>query len=54
MAVPSVAMDEIGIDVRAVEISATLDRAEDGAERLRTGEVGRIEIKSSHGQISYL
>ena len=42
MAVPSVTMHEVGIDVRGVEIGAALDRAEDGTQRLRTSEAARV------------
>ena len=54
VAVPSVAMDEIGIDIRRVKIRAAPDRAKDGTQRLGAGELGGVEIESPYGKISVL
>ena len=47
-------MNEIGLDLRGVEIGAAPNRAEDRTERFRTIEPGVIELESSHGKISLL
>jgi hypothetical protein len=46
VAVPSVTMNEVGVDIRSVEINATPNGAEDRLERFRTGEITRIEFVS--------
>ena len=46
VAVPSVAMHQIGIDLRGVEIRAALHRAENRTQRRRTGERRLINRKS--------
>src|SRR5438128_10197340 len=46
MAVPSVTMDEIGVDVRGIEIDVTLQRAENRLQRLWTSKFTRIKLIS--------
>ncbi len=43
MAVPSVAMHDIGIDGRGIEIGAATHRAENRLQRFRTSKFARIE-----------
>src|SRR6266705_5894003 len=45
MAVPSVTMNQIGVDVGGVEIDAAAKRAEDRLQRLRTSEAARVELE---------
>ena len=54
MAVPGMAMDQIGLDPGRVKIGATPDRAEDGLQRRRTGKIRRIEIEPSDGKIAVI
>src|SRR6476619_845088 len=54
MAVPSVAMHEVGVDVHRVEIGAATHRAEHGAQWFGTGESVRVQLKPADGQISFL
>src|SRR2546423_13690251 len=44
MTVPSVAMHEVGIDVRRVEVETALDCAENRLERFWTSEVAGVEL----------
>src|SRR5262249_17296393 len=50
MTVPSVTMNEIGVDVRGVECEITLNGAENRLQRFRTSELTRVEIVSPHLQ----
>ena len=46
MTVPSMAMHNIGIDVRRVEIGAASDGTKSRTERLRTGKTTRVEFEA--------
>src|SRR5437016_11741506 len=46
MAVPSVTMHDIGIDVRGIEIDAATKRAENRLQRLRTSEAAGVELET--------
>src|SRR5205809_2619552 len=54
MAVPGMAMHEVGVDVRRVEIRAATDRAEDRAQWFGTGESVHVQLEPAHGQIPFL
>src|SRR2546427_4181253 len=54
VSVPSVTMDEIGIDVGSVEVHAPSHCAESRAQRLWTGETARVEFKADDGEIAFL
>lgn len=54
MRVPGVAMHQIGIDARSVEIRAALDRAEHGAERLWAVKLRGVEAEATHLQIAFI
>src|SRR5437660_11353209 len=46
MAVPSVTMNDVGVDVGGVKVDVTLQRAENRLQRFRASEVARIELVS--------
>ncbi len=50
MGVPRVTMDDVGIDVRGVEIGAAPDRAEDRSKVLRAGPAGLVQLEAAHFQ----
>ena len=52
VAVPGVAVDEIGLDICRIKIRAAPDRTKDGTQRLRAVELRCIESESSYGKIS--
>jgi hypothetical protein len=54
MAVPSVAMDDIGIDVRRVEIGAAPHRTESRFQRFGAGETTRVEFEAGDFEITFL
>src|SRR5439155_21738673 len=54
MAVPRVAMHEIGIDIRSVEIGASPHCAESGAQWLWTSKIARVEFESDDFEIAFL
>jgi hypothetical protein len=43
-------MNEIGIDIRSVEIDAAPHRTESGLQRLGTSETARVELKAFHSE----
>ena len=47
-------MNNIGIYPGGIEIGAATDRAENGTQRFRTGELRVVEFKSSDGKIFLL
>lgn len=51
--VPSVTMDEVGIDVRRIEIDAAPYGAENRAQRLWAGEIGRVEFKADDFEVAF-
>ena len=53
MAVPSVTMHEIGIDVGGVEIDASPHCAEHRAQRFRTSEIARINFVAGDLEIAF-
>lgn len=54
MCVPRVAMNNVGIDQRAVEISASTHRAKHGPQRFRTRKLLGIDLKTSDNQVPLL
>jgi hypothetical protein len=52
--VPSVTMDEGGIDVCGVEINAPPHGAENRAQRLWAGEIARVEFKADDFEVAFL
>ena len=53
MAVPSMTMHEIGIDVHGVEIRATPHRTESRTQRLWTGEITRVQFEADDLKIAF-
>ena len=53
MAVPSVTVHEIGIDVGCVEIVTSLHRAKDRAQRLRASEIARVNFVAGDLEIAF-
>ncbi len=49
--IPSVAMDDLGIDSGGIEVEAALESAESGLEFFWRGPIGGVETKSSHGGV---
>ena len=49
VAVPGMAMHEVGIDVRGIEIGAAPHGFEDGAQCLWTSESFRVQFESADG-----
>ncbi len=54
MAIPSVTMHEVGVDVHGVEIRATPHRAESRTQRLRAGEITRVQFEADDLEIAFL
>jgi hypothetical protein len=51
MAVPGMAMDQVGIDVRRIEISAATDSPENGTERFWAIKRIGVQLETPHPQI---
>jgi hypothetical protein len=49
--IPGVAMDEVGIDPRGVEVEATLHRAEDRLQRFWAGVRARVDLETFHPKV---
>src|SRR5262249_46401590 len=54
MAVPSMTVHEIGIDVRCVEIGTSSHCTKNGAQRLWAGEFARINFEAGNLEIAFL
>jgi hypothetical protein len=54
MAVPGVAMHQIGIDICRIKISAPAHGAENGLQWLGTREIACVELETFDLQISFL
>ena len=54
MAIPRVTMHEVRIDVHGVEIRATPYCAESRTQRLRAGEITRVQFEADDLEISFL
>jgi len=54
MAIPGMAMHEIGVDVHGVEIRATPYRAESRTQRLWAGEITRVQFETDDLKITFL
>src|SRR5947209_5081610 len=54
MGVPRVTMHQVGVDRGAVEIGAATNSSKHGAQWLRAGEKGRVDLKAVHGKVSLL
>src|SRR5438874_4600733 len=54
MAVPRVAMHEIGIDIRSVEVRAPPHCAESRAQWFWTSKIARVEFESDDLEIAFL
>src|ERR1051326_929107 len=50
VAVPGVAMNQIGIDVGSVKVDAALDRPKNGTKWFGTGERVGIHLEAGHGE----
>ena len=45
VAVPSVTVNKVSIDVRGIEVDAATDRAENGAQRCGTSEPAGVDVE---------
>src|SRR5207247_4350982 len=52
--VPSVTMDDIGIDVRSVEINTPPHGAENRAQWLWTGKIARVKFEADDFEVAFL
>src|SRR5438093_7894746 len=51
--VPSVTMDDVGIDVCSIEIGAPSHGAEDRAQRLWTSKIARVELEADDLELAF-
>src|ERR1700730_17295715 len=51
--VPSVTMDEVGIDVCSIEIGTPPHGAEDRAQRLWTSKIARVELETDDLEVAF-
>src|SRR6266496_2699424 len=51
--VPSVTMDEVGIDVCRIEIDAAPHGAENRAQRLWTGKITLVDLKTDDFEVAF-
>ena len=54
VSVPSVTMDEVGVDVCRIEIDTPPHGAESGAQRFWTGEITRVEFKADYFEVAFI
>src|SRR6267142_3374828 len=54
VSVPSMTMDEVGVDVSSVEIDAPPHGAESGAQRFWTGEITRVQVKADYFEVAFI
>ena len=52
MSVPRVTVNQVGIDVRGVEIRTTTHCAKNRAQRFRAGEMGRVDFKTDDPEVA--
>src|SRR5689334_7437022 len=53
VSVPSMTMDEVGVDVSRIEIDTPPHGAESGAQRFWTGEITRVEFKANDLEVAF-
>src|SRR5436189_1364178 len=54
VSIPSVTMDDIGIDVRSVEINTPPHGAENRAQWLWTGKIARVQFEADDFEVAFL
>ena len=54
VSVPSVTMDEVGVDVYRIEIDTPPHGAESGTQRFWTREITRVQFKADYFEVTFI